>query len=188
MGRAQTRETQAQLNQQLGITNQILQEQRGERAKAREVMVPQYTKMLDEGYSPEQESAMAGEYGEALGNVFDVQRQAAGRRVAQTRNTAGYYGAMGEVGREEGRQRASGARQLKLIMADERQRRRLEGLQGLGGIYGTETGAMGTTQGATGQLLGTKAQLAAVPGFWGRFGPGLLQAGGQAASAYFANR
>lgn len=101
---------------------------------------PQYEALATgEGYSPEEQSAITQESLGSVGNTFDAYRNRATNRVARTGNTAGYGSLLSEMAREEGRTKGGVTRQNMISFADEKQRRRFAGLQGLAEMYGIDT-------------------------------------------------
>lgn len=112
---------------------------------------PGYKGMLDSGYSPEEQSAIEqGSLG-TVGGTFDSARDRLANHLARTRNAAGYGSTMSELTREEGRQKGAVTQSNKIAFADEKQRRKMAGLQGLAGLYGIDTSFLSNVLGqATG--------------------------------------
>ena len=111
-----------------------------DRGGTRSFLEPEYRALAtSEGYSPEEQSAITQESLGSVGNTFDAYRDRATNRVARTGNTAGYGSLLSEMAREEGRAKGGVTRQNMLSFADEKQRRRFAGLQGLAEMYGIDT-------------------------------------------------
>lgn len=184
MGRGSS-EQRKLAQQQLEIQNQWIQQQREEKAQARSRLIPEAEKLLgDQGYSPEEQSGILQSAMEPIGTVFDTARAGAERRQARTRNTAGYGEMVSEMSRQEAREKARAARETTTQFADEKQRRRLAGLQYLGNIYGVDTNLLQSTAGLPIGSLGQHAQGIA-PGFWD-YAMGAIGAGADVASSFFA--
>ena len=156
MGRAAST-TRSQVDQQTARQNQINQQLLSERAQGRSLLLPQFEHLLNQGYSPEEQAAITGQSMGALGNVYDTLRDRAANRLAQTRNSAGYGETLDETARQESRDKSGLAQQNQLAFADEQQRRRLEGLQGIASLYGVDTNLLARGLGIPAQLLGVRA-------------------------------
>lgn len=145
-------------DQQRALQNQINQQLLAEREQARGTLLPRFEQLYSGGgFSPEEKSAITGESMGALGSAFDALQQRAENRVARTRNAAGFGELEDELARERGREASGLARENQLAFADEAQRRRLEALQGLGSLYGVDTGLLGRALGIPAELLQARA-------------------------------
>lgn len=178
MGRA-TATTRAQIDQQSALQNQINQQLLSQRASDRATLLLQYQALLTSGYSPEEQAAITGQSEGALGSTFDALRDSAANRMARTRNSAGFGETLDELGREQGRQAAGVAERNQIQFADEAQRRKLEGLQGLASLFGVDTGLLAHGLGIPADLLRSRA--AASGG--GGIGNSIIGALGQIGSA-----
>ncbi len=166
MGRGAEKQTQRLTDQQLAQQNQINQQLLGEREQARGVLLPVYQRILAQpGLSDAEKAAVTGESLGALGSAFDAARQRAENRVARTRNTAGIAELEDELAREQGREASSLAQQNQINFADEAFRRQQAALQGLGGLYGVDTGLLGRGLGVPPELLGVRANASRGGGF-----------------------
>ena len=162
-------------DQQRAMQNQINQQLLAEREATRGTLIPRFEQLYSRGgYSPEEKAAITGESMGALGSTFDALQQRAANRLARTRNAAGFGELEDELAREQGRQGSELARENQIAFADEAQRRQLEALQGLGSLYGVDTGLLGRALGIPGQLL--QARSAGKSGGF-RFGIGPLSFG-----------
>ncbi len=145
-------------DQQRALQNQMNQQLLAEREQARGTLLPRFEQLYSGGgFSPEEKSAITGESMGALGSAFDALQQRAENRVARTRNAAGFGELEDELARERGREASGLARENQLAFADEAQRRRLEALQGLGSLYGVDTGLLGRALGIPAELLQARA-------------------------------
>lgn len=154
----------------------------------------------NEGYSPEEESAISQDTTGAVSSAFGKGREAMGRRVAATGNSAGYGGATAELAREEAKALGSSTRQNKLAFADERrqrmmqnygfaqqaedeqQRRQEQGTNLLARLYGIDTGAFESGRGEALGAAGLYSQQAHARSPWFDVGIAALQGAGQVAS------
>jgi hypothetical protein len=137
----------------------------------------------NEGYSPEEESAITQDTTGAVSSAFGKAREGMGRRVAATGNSAGFGGATAELAREEAKALGSSTRQNKLAFAgekrsrslqnygllqgaeDEAQRRQEQGTNLLARLYGIDTGAFTSGRGAANEPLQNYTNLANQQGF-----------------------
>jgi hypothetical protein len=158
MGRAAST-TRAQIDQQTALQNQINQQLLAERAQGRSLLLPQFEKLLSEGYSPAEQAAITGQSMGALGNVYDALRESAANRLARTRNSAGYGETLDELAREEGREKSSLAQQNQMAFANQALSNRLRGLQGIASLYGVDANLLARGLGIPAQLLGTRASV-----------------------------
>lgn len=129
----------------------LAKEQTAETARRNELssfLTPQYKALAEgPGYSPEEQSAITQESLGSVGNTFDAYRDRATNRVARTGNTAGYGSMLSEMAREEGRTKGGVTRQNMISFADEKQRRRFAGLQGLAQMFGVDTSFLSNVMG-----------------------------------------
>ncbi len=102
----------------------------------------------------------------AAGNVWTAMHEQQKRRVAATGQRAGYGATALEMGREKERAITAATK-----------RGRTTGAQILQGLYGPSTQYQSA-------LYGQRGQLAAVPGFWERFGGALAGGAGAALGAW----
>lgn len=160
MGRGSGHKEQREMaSGQRDFYNEWLRQQQAERTAARGRLTPEAQKLIsDPGYSPEEQSAMLTSSLGATGTVFDVARDRARRRLAKTRNTAGYGSLVSELARGEARAKSTGVRDLKTRFADEKQRRKMAGLGLLGSLYGIDTNLLQSTAGLPVSALGAHAQ------------------------------
>lgn len=132
----------------------------------------------DDGYSPQEQSAISQETTGATNTIFGKARDAAQLRQARTGNSAGFAGMMGEMTRDEAKQQSSntnrnmiafadekrrrGGQNLQAIQGseDERQRRKEGGLQLMSNLYGVDTGAFTAGRGGTNAPLSNYTDLA----------------------------
>jgi hypothetical protein len=158
MGRAAST-TRAQIDQQTALQNQINQQILGERAQGRQILLPQFEQLLNQGYSPAEQAAITGQSEGALGNVYDSLRESAANRLARTRNSAGYGETLDEMARQEGRDKSGLAQQNQIAFANQSLSNRMAGLQGIASLYGVDTNLLARGLGIPAQLLGTRASV-----------------------------
>jgi len=172
MGRGAQADTRRAADEERQRQDALNQQLLAERQQAREQFLPQYQSILTSpGYSDEEKAAITGQTLGALGSAFDALQQRAENRLARTGNSAGYGETLDEFARERGRESAGIARQNQIDFADEAFRRRMEALQGLGSLYGVDTGLLARGLGIPAQLLGVRAN-ASRDGSGFRFGLG----------------
>src|SRR5688572_23644249 len=93
--------------EQLNRTNTFTDALIKERGPARGAIQAEGERLLgDTGYSPEEQAAIQEETMGSATTATDVMRDRAARRVARSRNTAGYAEAESEAGRDEARTKA----------------------------------------------------------------------------------
>lgn len=107
----------------------------------------------------------------AAGGAYDAASQAAGQRMAKTRNAAGYGELLDELARGKSRDMAKTASDL----GNTEFQRRMAALGGLGNLYSTNVGAQTN--------LLRPGDPMKVPGFWDNFLGQLVGAGGQVGAA-----
>lgn len=108
----------------------------------------------------------------AAGGAYDALGQKAGERVAKTRNTAGYGALLDQLARGK----SATMDQTQSQLDTEAYNRRLAGLGGISGLYGTNVGAQ-TNLLRPGQPVQT-------PGFWDQFVLTAMGNAQKAAEAY----
>lgn len=174
MGRGAQQSTRNLVDQQLGIQNQYLQQADQRALQDRSLLYPSIEQLLNSpGFSPAEQSAITQEGMGAARTAFDALRERAQNRLAMTNNPAGYNELTAELGREEAQNLAQQARQNQIAFADEKLRRRLAGLGGLGRTFGIDTNLLSRSMGIPAELLGVRAQasggstLGGLGGFFG---------------------
>jgi len=156
MGRSAST-TRSDIDQQSALQNQLNQQTLAEQQALAGTLVPQYTQLLNQGYTPQQQAAITGQSQGAVSSAFDALRQSAANRLAQTRNSAGYGETLDDLGRARAQQSASTAQQNQIQFAQQQQQNMLAGLQGLASLYGVDTGMLVSGLGQSGSLLNTRA-------------------------------
>lgn len=177
MGRKEQQQARDQSQELFKFQMDTSREELATKRQGREAVMPRATSLADntgysqqlrdrlervtrnEGYSPEEESAITQDTTGAVSSAFGKAREGMGRRVAATGNSAGYGGASAELAREEAKSLGSSTRQNKLAFAEERrnrsvqnyglnqqaedeqQRRQESGTNLLARLYGIDTGA-----------------------------------------------
>lgn len=102
-------------------------------------LFPQYESMLNSGYSPQEQSAISQQSVNGIKSSYDSARAAGANRLARTGNSAGYGSFMGSLAGQEGRDVGSQTQNNQIAFANEKQRRKEAGLQGIAGLYGIDT-------------------------------------------------
>ena len=161
MGRGD-RERQYELQrQELDFLKGMTQKETTERERGRALLLPQFEKILAApGYSPQQQAAMRGSALESLGGVFDTLEQALKNRVARSGNAAGFNETLEELGRERARRQTQAAREIEGGFADVGLQERDKALEGLGRIFGIDTGLLSSILGNRLGVLNLGTQLA----------------------------
>ncbi|MGA2481744.1 MAG: hypothetical protein ABSF92_01335 [Candidatus Acidiferrales bacterium] len=137
----------------------------------------QYQAILNNpGYTPEQQAAITGQSMGALSSAFDSLQQSAQNRVARTRNAAGFGALTDELAREKGREAAGTAQQNQIAFANTALQQRLAALQGLSGLFGTDTSLLSSSLGIPTGLLNVRANMSrGGNGFFSSLGSSLGQ-------------
>lgn len=175
MSRAQTATLKASDKERAAI-DALNQQFLSQRSQIGNLLLPQYQSLLQNpGYSAAERAAITGQSQGALASAFDALQQSAQNRVARTRNAAGFGELADELARQKGREEAGLAQQNELNFADTAYKRRLAALQGLGGLYGVDTGLLARTLGIPADLLSTRAAASrgGGGGFFSALGGGL---------------
>jgi hypothetical protein len=177
MSRGAEAATQAAADQERARQDAINQQLLDERTQARGQLMPEYQSMLAApGYSEEEKAAITGQSLGALGSAFDALQNSAENRLARTGNTAGYGETLDELARERGRESSDIAQKNQIDFADQAFQRRMAALQGLGSLYGVDTGLLARGLNIPPELLGVRANASRGGGF--SFGLGPLHIGG----------
>lgn len=128
------------LSDQYGVNQGMMQQQQGQRSTETGSLIPGYTGMLDSGYSPQEKSGIQQGTLGAISSSYGSAKDSASRRMATTGNSAGFGGFMTSAAHGEGKDLAQQELDNQKAFADEKQKRKLGGLQGLAGLYGVDTG------------------------------------------------
>jgi hypothetical protein len=158
MGRSAST-TRSEIDQQTAMQNKINQQLLGERQNLSGILLPQYQQLLNQGYTPEEQSAITGQTLGSLGTAYDSLRQNATNRLARTRNSAGYGETLDELGRQQARDTSSTAQQDQIQFAQQQQSNLMKGLQGIASLYGVDTGLLAQGLGIPAQLLSDRARV-----------------------------
>ena len=156
MGRSAST-TRHDIDKQTALENQINQQLLGERQSLSGILLPEYQQLLNQGYTPQEQSDITQQSLGSANSAFDALRQTAANRLAQTRNSAGFSALLDELGRAQAQQSASTAQQNQIQFAQQQQQNMLQGLQGIASLYGVDTGLLASGLGDVGRLLGTRA-------------------------------
>lgn len=184
MGRKGASQQRAMAKEEFEFQRGVTEEQRAERAAGKEQLMPEYLRLYDEsfGYKPEgfqaklftprqRERVLTSTISGArlpYEQIEDASRQ----RLARTRNPAGYGAVASELARGKSRSVADVTRRTEAglsekesmeefrrssYLEDERLRRRLGGLGGLGSLFGIDTQLLMSQLGRGTQALGAHA-------------------------------
>jgi len=121
---------------QLGKTNAIGEQQQNQANQLENQLIPDYTSMLHEGYTPEEKAGITTAGMEAREAPFDTASQEATNRVARTRNDAGYGAEEDQLARDKGMAMGNEAAGLQEKFGDVRLANERYGLAGLSDLYG----------------------------------------------------
>ena len=158
MGRNKSSREQRQISrEQLDLDRQWRADQQREREETRSTLMPEIMGMPTD-YSPEEKQSIMQSALSATGGVFDVARDRAARHRGRTRQTAGYSEAVGELTRQEAREKSGARRSIESQFANEKWRRRMARLDALAGLYGIDTRLLASTAGLPHAALGSHAQ------------------------------
>jgi hypothetical protein len=205
MGRKEQKIARDQSQDMYKFQMDTTKEQQGVQREGRAALMPRATNLADntgysqelksrlegitrdEGYSPQEESAITQDTTGAVSSAYGKAREGMGRMVARTGNSAGYGGANAELAREEAKSLGESTRTNKLNFANERRSRRLQnygltqgvedeqqrrqeqGTNMLARIYGIDTGAFTSGRNAAMDPLQNYTGLANQKGFGSKF-------------------
>lgn len=122
--------------------------------------------LANPGYTEAQKNAITNATEGGIGAAFGSANQGAANTAARTNNTAGLTSSEDALARQRMITSGNLAAQNETGFANASRADRNTALGGLGGIFGTSTGAGNAT-------LGTLAGNAKTPGFWDQFGNSL---------------
>jgi hypothetical protein len=143
---------------QLNMENAWRKEQRADQKYNRAQLMPHVQEQLNsEGYDPATQAAMTGASMEAGDAAYGSAREGMVNQAAKTRNEGSLFANLANLGQARMDQKASTARDLTKTFADEKQRRRDNGLKMMASIYGIDTNLLGGTAGLSNQALGQHA-------------------------------
>ncbi len=172
MGRGAEKATRQAADDERARQDALNQQLLAEREQARSNLYPQFQNILaNPGYSDAEKTAITGQGLGALGSAFDALQNRAENRLARTGNSAGYGELLDEFGRERGREESDLARQNQIDFANEAFRQRMGALQGLGSLYGVDTGLLGRGLAIPAELLKVRANASRDTGFNFGLGP-----------------
>ena len=174
MSRAQTQTLQL-TDQQLANANALNSQFLGAQQQVGNALVPQYQSILNNpGLSAADKAAVTSNSQGALSSAFDALQQSAQNRVARTNNAAGFGDLEDELARQKGIASGNLAAQNQLNFSNTAFQRQMAALQGLSGIYGTDTNLLARTLGIPAELLNARASASRNQGgFFSSLGSGL---------------
>ena len=185
MSRAQTQTLQL-TDQQLANANALNNQFLGAQQQVGNTLVPQFQSILNNpGLSPADKAAVTGNSQGALSSAFDALQQSAQNRVARTNNAAGFGDLEDELARQKGIASGNLAAQNQLNFSNTAFQRQMAALQGLSGIFGTDTNLLSRTLGIPAELLNARANASrSQGGFFSSLGSGLGSTLGALPSAF----
>ena len=186
MSRAQT-QTQQLSDQQLANINALNNQFLGAQQQVGNTLVPQFQSILNHpGLSAADKSAVTNDSQGALSSAFDALRQSAQNRVARTRNAAGFGDLEDELARQKGIAQSNQAAQNQLNFSNTAFQRRMAALQGLSGIFGTDSNLLSRSLGIPSELFNTRSNASrSSGGFFSSLGSGLGSTLGALPGAFF---
>lgn len=169
MGRG-AQQTMQLTNQQLASQNAVNQQLLSQGQTLENTATTGYQNLLaNPGYTQTQQTAITGQSMGALASTFAALAANAANHVARTNNAAGYGDLLDSLARQQGQQTSSLAQQNQLAFANQSKQDQLTALQGLSGLYGTNSSLLGKALGVPAQLLGVDASAAKTPSFGSSF-------------------
>jgi hypothetical protein len=187
MSRAQDY-TRQLTDQQLASLNSMNQQFLGQQQQVGNLLLPQYQSILNNpGLSPADKAAVTGQSQGALASAFDSLQQSAQNRLARTRNSAGFGELTDELARQKGIAEAGQAQQNQLAFTNTAFQRQMAALQGLSGLFGTDSNLLGRTLGIPAELLNVRnnASRGNGGGFFSALGSGVGSTLGALPGAFF---
>jgi hypothetical protein len=170
MGRGAASQTMQLTNQQLASQNAMNQQLFSQGQSLQNTVASGYQNLLaNPGYTQAQQTAITGQSMGALASTYAAMASNAANQVARTNNSAGYDDLLDSLARQQGQQTSSLAQQNQLAFANQTKQDQLTALQGLSGLYGTNSSLLGKAIGVPGQLLGVDANVAKIPSFGSSF-------------------
>jgi hypothetical protein len=169
MGRG-AQQTMQLTNQQLASQNAMNQQLFSQGQSLENTVASGYQNLLaNPGYTQAQQTAITGQSMGALASTYAAMAANAANQVARTNNSAGYNDLLDSLARSQGQQTSSLAQQNQLAFANQTKQDQLTALQGLSGLYGTNSSLLGKAMSVPGQLLGVDANVAKIPSFGSSF-------------------
>src|SRR2546430_8745638 len=157
MSRAQT-QTLQMTDQQLANANALNKQFLTAQQQMGNTLVPQFQSILNNpGLSSADQAAVTGNSQGALSSAFDSLQQAAQNRVARTHNSSGFGDLEDELARRKGIASSNLAAQNQLNFSNTAFQRQMAALQGLSGIFGTDSNLLSRSLGIPAELLNARA-------------------------------
>jgi hypothetical protein len=174
MSRAQTQTLQL-TDKQLANANALNNQFLGAQQQLGNSLVPQLQNIANNpGLSPADQAAITGNSQGALASAFDSLQQAAQNRVARTNNSAGFGDIEDNLARQKGIASGNLAAQNQLNFSNTAFQRQMAALQGLSGIFGTDSNLLARSLGIPAELLNARANASrSSGGFFSSLGSGL---------------
>jgi hypothetical protein len=176
MSRGAEKSTRQLTDQELTQQNQLISQANQQGSQDRSLLMPTITSLLNnQGYTPQQQSAITQQSLGAANTAFDALRERAANRMATTNNSAGFSDLTAQLGREQAQTDASQAQQNQIAFANQQVKEQLAGLNTLGQTYGIDTNLLGKAMGVPAELLSVRQRASAGSsggGLGGLFGVG----------------
>ena len=164
MGRGAQQQVMNLTNQQLSSQNAINQQLLGQDTSLVNTAATGYQNLLaNPGYTQAQQTAITGQSMGALASTFAALANSAANQSARTNNAAGYGNLLDSLARTQGQQSANLTQQNQLAFANYAQQNTLAALQGLSGLYCTNSSLLGKAIGVPSDLLNVDAKVATAP-------------------------
>jgi hypothetical protein len=123
-------------NKQLGLTNQVAGQELGKANSLENQLIPDYTSMLNQGYTPAEESAMTTGGEGAVGSAYGAAKTEGENAAARTNNASNLTTQQDQLARDKGVGEGQLAAGLQEKFANEREANKKFGMTGLEGLYG----------------------------------------------------
>src|SRR5882757_77672 len=175
----------------IGSQSKNLSGQQGQSSKQRSseygTLMPQYSSLLNSGYSDAQKAAINQSTLGAINEGYGGAQDSATRRMARTNNSAGYGSMLDSLARGKTTALANQNLANQKDFADEQLRRKMMGLQGISQLYGVDTSFLNSLNQGQNQLTGIGAGVYGTaknhPGFFDTMGSAFAGSFGQGAGS-----
>lgn len=159
--------SRAQQSQQLDTGNKMVANENSNASSALGSLMPSYTgELANPGYTDPQKTAITGATEGGVGAAFGSASEGAANRAARTNNAAGLTSTQDALARQRMITSGNLNAENETNFANAARSDRNSAQAGLGGIFGTSTGAANST-------MGINAENARTPSFWDTFGSSL---------------
>jgi hypothetical protein len=157
MSRGAQSSTRQLADQQLGQQNQLISQADQSTQQDRSLLLPTINGLLNsQGFTPQQQSAIAQQTTGATNTAFDALRQRAANRAAATGDTAGFGELTAQLGREQAQTLANQTQQNQIASANRQLQEQMAGLSALGQTFGIDSNLLGHAMGIPPEILGVR--------------------------------